>query len=131
MAKKRSATKAAKRSGAGKKIAKTSSAKKRRPNPKGSAQARAPKKRKAKAARTGRARARRSADVKEEIKTDASVPTPADRAPQERTPQERTPDTISQKVANVITAVFDTVTQARALERKTMDPERAQYDEGE
>jgi len=130
MAKKRSATKAAKRSGAGKKTAKTSSAKKRR-TAKGSAQARAPKKRKAKAARTGRARARRSADVKEEIKTDASVPTPADRAPQERTPQERTPDTISQKVANVITAVFDTVTQARALERKTMDPERARYDEGE
>jgi hypothetical protein len=125
MAKKRSATKAAKRSGAGKKTAKTSSAKKRR-TAKGSAQARAPKKRKAKAARTGRARARRSADVKEEIKTDASVPTAADRAP-----QERTPDTISQKVANVITAVFDTVTQARALERKTMDPERARYDEGE
>jgi hypothetical protein len=126
MAKKRSATKVAKRSGAGKKAAKKSKVRKRSAKTKSSAKARPPKNRKAKAAKTSRTQPRSSAHVEEKIKSDAAVPGRPDRAS-----LERTPETLTQKVTNVITAVFDTVAEARGLERKTMGPERPRYDEGE
>ena len=58
----------------------------------------------------------------------AEAPAPA--RPDRASPK-RAPDTITQKVTNVITAVFDTVAEARALEKKTMDPDRTNDDEGE
>jgi len=124
MAKKRSATKVAKRSGAGKKAAKKSKVQKRSSKTKGSPKTRTPKKRKAKAAKTRPTQPRSRVHVKAEM--DAAAPAGAHCAS-----QKGTPDTITQKVANVITAVFDTVAEARGLERKTMGPERARYDEGE
>jgi hypothetical protein len=126
MAKKRSAKKVTKKSDAHKKKAKRSNVRKRSSKNKGVAKTLPAKKRKAKAAKTGRAQALGSKHVKEEIKAEAPAPARPDRAS-----PKRAPDTITQKVTNVITAVFDTVAEARALEKKTMDPDRTNDDEGE